>query len=213
MPVSQVAPPETAAPVLAENPRGPGRLREAAGSVLLLAAVVGALAAGGWGLLSHAGVQEAAPAAMGEAVSAGDGQLVVDRFAPEHMAPMKMGGFAKHGMNMAMPQNMDMAPEGMERYTVDVTLAAGEGGDLKFSEKDFRFGGEGMAEVGPHRSTLGSGSVPAGGVVSGTINVQVPEEAENLTLSFDGGQPVALDAGGGDAEGEAGREDGGSHGH
>ena len=210
MPVSQFVPPKTAAPVApAEESSGPGKLRRAVGSVVLLAAVVGALASGGWGLLSHAGLQEAAPAAIGEALAARDGQLVVDRFAPEHMAPMKMGNFAKQGMNMAMPQNMDMPPEGMERFTVDVTLAAGEGGDLKFSEKDFRFGGEGMAEVGPHRSTLGSGSVPAGGVVSGTINVQVPEDAENLTLSFDGGQPVALDAGGGDAEGEAG----GSHGH
>ena len=131
------------------------------------------------------------------------------RFRNPNGIYMKMGNFAKQGMNMAMPQNMDMPPEGMERFTVDVTLAAGEGGNLAYSEKDFRFGGEGMAEVGPHRSTLGSGSVPAGGVVSGTINVQVPEDAENLTLSFDGGQPVALDAGGGDAEGEAG----GSHGH
>lgn len=186
-----------------------GRAR--VGVVLLFLAVAATLAAGVWGVASSLGA-EAEPAGVGEPVAVSGGTFVVDRSAPEHMAPMKMGGFAKQGMNMAMPQKgMDMPPEGMERFTVDVTLAAGEDGALGFSEEDFTLQGEGMGEVAPHRSALGSGEVPAGSAVSGTMNFQVPEEAENLALSFDGGRAVALDAGTGGGSSGGGSSHGGGH--
>ena len=193
------------------NQQGGGKPRAPIANLFLFAALAAVLFAGGWGLMgSLAAEGPAAP--LGEAVAVSGGTFSVDRVAPEHMAPMKMGGFAKQGMNMAMPKNMDMPPEGMERLTVDVTLAAGENADLRFSEEDFRLGGEGMGEVGPHRSALASGTVPAGAAVSGTMTFQVPKEATELVLGFGGGRPVALDDGSGAADKRAGKDDG-SHGH
>lgn len=173
-----------------------GKSRVLIANLLLLAASVAVLVAGGWGVLSSLGIvgTGAFPARIGEAAEVPGGSFSVERFAPEHMAPMQMGNFANKGMSMAGPTNMDMAPEGKERFTVDVALAAGEEGDLSFSEEDFQIAGEGMEQVGPYRSELGSGTVPAGSAVSGTMTLQVPKEAENLTLTFDGGQPVALDS-------------------
>lgn len=190
----------------------PGRSRAFVGTVLLLFATVAVLAAGVWGVVSSLGA-EAPAARIGEMVEVPGGQFSVDRFAPEHMAPMKMGGFAKQGMNMAMPQNMDMTPKGMERLTVDFTLIAGDGGDLAYSPEDFRIGGESMNETGPYRSRFGTGTVPVGSAFSGTMTFQVPKEADNLTLSFDDGRSVALnlEPGKGGASEEGGEDHGAEH--
>ncbi|QIN84433.1 hypothetical protein GBA63_18630 [Rubrobacter tropicus] len=169
-----------------------GRYRAAVGHVLLLFGVVGALSAGGWGISSSLGAEPPA-ARVGSWVQAPGGLLRVDRVAPESMAAMQMDKFAEQGMSMGDPMGMDMAPEGQRRFAVDVTLAAGEGGDLAYSADDFRLTGEGMEGAGPLRTTLTDGPVPAGGRISGTVVFQAPEDADGLELSLGvGGDPVAL---------------------
>ena len=181
----------------ARRPEVPGRLA----GLLLFAALLAALAAAGWGVISSLGNQDEVPARIGEPVAAAGGSLTVDRVAPENMAPMKMGGFAKQGMSMSMPRNMDMTPEGKRRFTVEVTLAAEAAGSLAYAMDAFRVAGTGISEVSPYQSEtrnggatlLGDGTVPAGSAVSGAVIFQVPEKAKNLTLSYEGGQPVSLD--------------------
>ena len=195
MPTSQIIPRETDhAQEPAVPARGvPTKRRARVANVLLLAAVVAALGAGVWGLISSLGT-EAPPARVGEAVEVSGGMLVVDKVTPEHMVPMQSNKFSAGGMNMSST-GMDMAPDGYERFVVDVTLTAGEDGELGYSPEDFRVSGEGMKENGPIRSELESGTLPAGSAVAGNLVFQAPEEASKLALSFDGGRPVALDLG------------------
>lgn len=165
------------------------RRRRRVGGLLLALAVVAAVVAGGWGVVSS--LAGAPPARIGEAAEVPGGILRVDRVTPEHMAPMQMKNFAKKGMSMSgmVP---DMTPKGQRRFNVDVTLAAEKGG-LGYSEDQFRLTGEGVKETGPLRSKLGSGQIPAGSAISNTLVFQVPEKADNLVLSFDGGRRIALD--------------------
>lgn len=195
MPTSQIIRGETReveAPAIPAR-AGTGKRRRRLANVVLFAAVGAVLAAGGWGLLSSLGVQ-GPPARVGEAVEVPGGVLVVDKVTPEHMAPMQSNKFSAGGMSMSS-MGMDMAPEGYERFAVDVTLTAGEDGEMGYSAEDFRVSGEGMKEVGPIRSELESGTLPAGSAVAGNIVFQAPEEASKLILSLDEGQRVALDLG------------------
>lgn len=179
--------------------RGKGLRRVAAGT-LLSAAVALSLAAGGWGLLS-AQVPQTAHAvdarnavAQGEVAEVPGGLLRVDKVIPEHMAPMQMDKFKRSGMNMS-GMGIDMVPEGKRRFTVDVSLAAGPDG-LNYSKEEFRLTGEGMKAVTPIRSRqLGDGMLPAGSEMHGPLVFQTPQDASELMLSFDGGEPVALDLG------------------
>lgn len=216
MPTSQIIPSETdhaqdpAIPVRAVATRRRARVA----NVLLLAAVVAALAAGLWGLISSLGA-EAPPARVGEAVEVSGGIVVVDRVTPEHMAPMQTKKFAAGGMNMSS-MGMAMAPEGYERFAVFVTLAADEDGELNYSPEDFRVSGEEMKEDGPVRSELEAGTIPAGSAVSGNLVFQAPEEASKLRLSFDDGRSIALDlepAAGDSGPSNGGQPESGGHDH
>lgn len=193
MTVSQVTPGKTLsdaeADVSPNRAGGPG-LRARIGGIVLFLAITGALLAGGWGLLTSLAA-ESSPARVGESVQVPGGLLRVDKVTPEHMAPMKMGNFAKAGMNMS-GMVMDMTPEGKRRFTVEVTLA-GQTNGLSYSKKDFRISGEGVEQTAPLRSRLGSGEVPPGSAISGILVFQVPEEAENLRLGYRDGRPVLLD--------------------
>lgn len=200
--------------------RGP-RIRKALAGALLAAAVAAALAAGGWGVVSAQVPQPAA--AAGDAVPQGEvaevpgGLLRVDDVIPEHMAPMQMGKFAQSGMNMS-GASMDMTPEGQQRFTVEVSLAAVDDG-LDYSAEDFRLIGEGVEDASPVRSQLGDGTLPAGSETHGAVILQAPEDTKDLMLSFDGGEPVALELGGSGSAGDKSAPSGGSsdneggHGH
>lgn len=190
-----------------------GRYRAAVGYATLLFGVVGALGAGGWGVVSSLGAEPPA-AQVGSWVQAPGGLMRVDRVAPESMAAMQMDKFAEQGMSMGAPTGMDMAPDGQRRFAVDVTLAAGEDGELAYSPDEFRLTGAGTEGSAPLRDTLLEGTVPAGGRVSGTLVFQAPEGAEDLKLSLgDGGNPVALplEPTSGENGGEGGK--GGGHEH
>ena len=165
------------------------RYRALIGGLILALAVLVALVAGGWGLVSSLTGEEP-PARSGEAATVPGGALLVEKVAPEHMASMQMGKFGQQGMNMAMP-NMDMALDGYTRFSVDVTLGA-RGGELAYASEDFRLSGEGFKTDGPVRSQLGEGVVPDGSAVSGNLVFQTPKDAKGLTPEFDGGRPVAL---------------------
>ncbi len=160
------------------------------GGLILALAVVAALAAGGWGMVSSL-TGEGPPARVGESVEVPGGTMRVEKVTPEHMAPMRSGKFSNAGMSMSST-GMDMAPEGYSRFAVEVTLAA-EGENLSFAPEDFRLSGEGVKTHDPVRSQLGATEVPDGSAVSGNLVFQAPEKAKGLTLEFDGGRPVALD--------------------
>ena len=169
----------------------PARRRLARGLVALAACA--ALAAGAWGAFSS--LSSGAPAAsVGEPVPIDGGRMVVESVAPEHMAPMKMGKFAASGMNMAST-GMDMAPEGYRRFSAQVSLSSNEQQGLSYSPRSFTVTGSRMREATPIRSQLGSGEIPAGGTVSGTLVFQVPEDAASLALGLDGSRSVSLDPG------------------
>lgn len=196
-------------PDAAARGRSP-RARKTLAGLLLSAAVAAALAAGGWGLLSAQIPQASAGEAVAQGESAevpGGGLLRVEDVIPEHMAPMQMDKFAKTGMNMS-GMGMDMTPKGQQRFTVQLSLAARDGG-LTYSADDFRLIGEGVEEAAPIRSKLGDGALPSGSRTNGSLVFQAPEESDGLMLSFDGGEPVALDLG---EKSAADDEDGGSQG-
>jgi hypothetical protein len=190
--------------------RGKG-LRKIAAGTLLSAAVALSLAAGGWGLLS-AQVPQTAHAvdarnavAQGEVAEVPGGLLRVDKVIPEHMAPMQMDKFKRSGMNMS-GMGVDMVPEGKRRFTVDTSLATGPGG-LDYATEDFRITGENMKEVSPIRSQFGDGAIlPAGSEKHGVLVFQTPSDASDLMLSFNGGEPVALDLGKGGSSGHEGHK-------
>lgn len=141
---------------------------------------------------------------VGEVAEVPGGLLRVDAVLPEHMAPMQMGKLPRSSMGV------DMVPEGQQRFTVEVSLAAGKGG-LDYSTGDFRLSGEEIEGSAPICSQLGDGTLPAGSETHGALIFQAPAEAKGLALSFDGGEPIGLDSGNGVASGGKSSEDG--HGH
>ncbi len=179
---------------------GRGRHRALAGASILILAVFAALAAGGWGVVSTL-TGDLPPARVGEDVEVPGGLLRVEKVTPEHMAPMQSSKFSAGGMNMSS-SGMDMAPEGYERFAVEVSLA-GRGGDLAYAPEDFSVSGSGFEAEGPVRSQLGAGSLADGSAVAGMLVFQAPEDSRDLALEFDGGRPIALDlpAGEGQAHG------------
>jgi hypothetical protein len=179
-----------------------GRARMASLALSLLAAAI--VIAGVWGVALSFG-DGPAPVAVGEAVEVPGGVFRVDAVVPEHMAPMQADKFAASGMSMSA-MGMDMAPEGRERFTVEVTMTGGKGESLSYSSEDFRVSGDGMESAAPIRDNLESGTLSGETSVSGGMVFEVPERAENLVLTFADGRSVSLDT---RTEGERG----GGHGH
>lgn len=199
------------------------KLRKTVAGALLSIAVAAVFAASGWGLFSAQVPQTASAVAARHAVAQGEaaevpgGLLRVDDVIPEHMAPMQMDKFQRSGMSMS-GMGMDMAPEGQRRFTVELSLAAGSGG-LEYSARDFELTGEGMEPAAPIRTQLGDGVLPAGTETRGSLIFQAPQDASGLVLSFDGGDPVALElegsgsSGHGHASGEGSQSGGHPDGH
>ena len=172
-----------------DDERAVPRYRALVGALILALAVLAALAAGGWGVVSSL-AGEAPPARIGEDVEVPGGILRVEKVTPEHMAPMQSSKFSAGGMNMSST-GMDMAPDGYRRFAVEVTLVS-QGG-LEYAPEDFRISGKGVKDHEPIRSQLGTDAVPDGSAVSGSLIFQAPEESKGLMLEFDGGRAVALD--------------------
>ena len=181
---------------------GVPRYRVFLGALLLSLAVLAALAAGGWGVVSSL-AGEGPPARVGESVEVPGGAFRVENVTPEHMAPMQSKKFSQGGMSMSS-MGMDMAPEGYERFAVEVTLAA-EDGDLAYRAESFEISGPNVKPHGPVRSQPTTGDVPEGTALAGNLVFQAPEGAKNLTLRFGDSRQVALDV--------PAPENSGGHGH
>lgn len=197
--------------------KGPSSRRPLIFGALLFVATLAVLAVGGWGLLASLGSQ-APPALVGDTVEVTGGSLRVEEVTPESMAPMQTKKYQRSGMSMSA-NVPDMTPEGYKRFNVDVSLAA-ETADINFSAKDFRLTGEGIDQVTPLRHELNTSILPEGSAIQGIVVFQVPEDAKNLMLTFDGSrQPVALDVPGGKGHsnhssgGGEKKDDGHSHEH
>lgn len=168
---------------------GKSRYRKLLGGLLLALVVLAVLAAGGWGVISSLTTGQT-PARIGETVEVPGGLLRVEKVTPESMAPMQMS--SAQAPSGSAGEGMERAPKGYRRFTVEVTLVGRESGGFAYSADDFRLTGEGVKESGVVRSQLAAGTLPEGSAIAGGLVFQAPKEAKGLTLSFDGGRPVAL---------------------
>ena len=163
-----------------------------AGGVLALA-LIGALAAGYWGLVASRG-HEGTPeeqAAIGEIVAVPGGQMRIEGVAPELIQHGTMAG-------MSMP---DPVPDGYRRFSVDVTLLALSEGGLSYSPGSFTISGEGVEAAGPHRAAVAPGVVPQNMRMSMSMVFQAPEDADHIWLTFKGAdRRVLLEGDLGDAD-------------
>ncbi len=175
-------------------PQGAPAARHAA--LMPALAMLAALGLVMWSLLGSGGAHGSQAAAhAGETVAVPGALVRVDQVMPEHMAPMHGDKFARSGMNMS-GMGMDMAPPGYRRFTVAITLVGQASDGLRYSEDWFRLTGQGMTETGVYRHQFGTGAVPRGSAVSGSLTFQVPEGASGLLLHVRGGErPIALDPG------------------
>ena len=163
-------------------------------AILLVLVTVLAAAAGVWGVLApRTGHEPRTPAAVGQAVEVPGGLLRVERVIAEHMAPMNNAKFAKAGMNMS-GMGMDMAPPGFRRFTVQVAFAGQARDGMRYTAEKFKVSGPGVnPPSGPLRHKLIEGALAPGSMASGSLLFQVPENARDLILAYEGGkQPVAL---------------------
>lgn len=140
------------------------------GVVLLVAAAV-------WSL-SAARKLTADPMSVAVGSGVGHVEQVLSAARPQHAMP-------------GMGSDDDPVAEGERRVTVELTLEAGEE-PLRFSVSDFALRtGEGKA-LAPHRSQLPETEMPAGTTLSGVLVFDVPRDATQGQLSYDGGDPVEL---------------------
>jgi Domain of unknown function (DUF4352) len=114
------------------------------------------------------------------AVGSGVGRVerVLSAARPQHAMP-------------GMGSDDDPVAEDERRVTVELTLEAGDE-VLRFSVSGFALRvGEGKA-LAPHRSLLPETEMPAGTTLSGVLVFDVPRDATQAQLSYDGGDPVEL---------------------
>ncbi len=140
------------------------------GVVLLVAAAV-------WSLTAARSLT-ADPMSVAVGSGVGHVEQVLSAARPQHAMP-------------GMGSDDDPVAEGERRVTVELTLEAGEE-PLRFSVSDFALRtGEGTA-LAPHRSLLPETEMPAGTTLSGVLVFDVPRDATQGQLSYDGGDPVEL---------------------
>lgn len=113
------------------------------------------------------------------AVSLSGGQLTINNVTPEVMAHPK-----------GMPASMmpDPVPDGFQRFSVDVTVAAGATDAVPYEAGKIRVTARGMEPTAPMRGSLGEGVVPPDAQVSGSLLFQVPEDVREVRLSVIGAE-------------------------
>ena len=148
----------------------PGRHATLLVVVVAVLAVLGAIAA-------LRAVNEDATTTAGDELALSHGTLVVGAVTPEVM---------KHPKGMPATMMPDPVPEGFQRFSVDVTVYAEKGGSAAYDARRIRVTDPDGRSSAPIRGTLGSGTIPAGGQVRGSVLFQVPEDARTVTLSVVG---------------------------
>ena len=160
---------------------------------IFLGVVVLLAASGGWfsfgalqryGVLTGTAAQHDHSAQHDSSMRVPGGILQVDQVIPEHMVPMQHDKFANAGMTMSA-MGMDMAPEGFQRFTVEITLVGQSSNGLRYTADQFWIEGDGVSAAKPIRHQLGNGVVPAGSSMSGTLTFEAPEAARQLQLRFE----------------------------
>jgi Domain of unknown function (DUF4352) len=158
----------------------PGRQRSLLVPVAVGIAVLGVLAVGAWSLLW----------AFGEEPDAGPGRVALEN------GLVRVDGVtsaARPGMAMpGMGTDDDPVAAGMRRVSVDVTLQATEDEALEFEVRRFLLQAPGEDAVAPHRSVLPESVLPPGTQLSGTLVFEVPKEATDAELSYDGGDSTEV---------------------
>lgn len=140
------------------------------GVVLVVAAAVWSVSAGR--------ALTADPSSITVGSGVGHVERVLSAARPQHAMP-------------GMGSDDDPVAEGNRRVTVELTLEAGDE-PLRFSVSDFALRtGDGKA-LAPHRSLLPETEMPAGTTLSGVLVFDVPRDATQGQLSYDGGNPVEL---------------------
>ena len=140
-------------------------------------AVMLLVAAAVWSL-SAARSLTADPTSVTVGSGVGHVEQVLSAARPQHAMP-------------GMGSDDDPVAEGERRVTVELTLEAGDE-PLHFSVSDFALRtGDGKA-LAPHRSLLPETEMPAGTTLSGVLVFDVPRDATQGQLSYDGGNPVEL---------------------
>lgn len=150
------------------------RLRHLVALALALLGLVAALLTGLWGLGADRGA---------DATSSSEGWIeITDGWV--HLDDVVDRSVVHSGMpNMQTMPDADPVPDGHARYLVQLSVAADERG-LTWDVGDLHVSGAGMSTARPHAVELGDGRVPPGSTVSGTVTIDVPEEARDLVLTF-----------------------------
>ena len=138
--------------------------------VVAVLAVLGAITAL-WAVNDDAGTT------AGDELALSRSSLVVGAVTPEVM---------KHPKGMPATMMPDPVPEGFQRFSVDVTVYAEKGGPAAYDARRIRVTDPDGRSSAPIRGTLGSGTIPAGGQVRGSVLFQVREDARTVTLSVVG---------------------------
>ena len=148
----------------------PGRRVTLVLVVVAVLAVLGAIAA-------LRAVNEDAGTTAGDELALRRSSLVVGAVTPEVM---------KHPKGMPATMMPDPVPEGFQRFSVDVTVYAEKTGPAAYAARRIRVTDPDGRSSAPIRGTLGSGTIPAGGQVRGSVLFEVPEAARTVMLSVGG---------------------------
>jgi hypothetical protein len=138
--------------------------------VVALLAVLGAVAA-------LRAVSRDAATTAGDELALGHSSLVVGAVTPEVM---------KHPKGMPASMMPDPIPDGFQRFSVDVTVYADEGAAASYDARRIRVTDPKGRSSAPVRGTLGSGTIPAGGQVRGSVLFQLPAEVRTVSMSVVG---------------------------
>ena len=169
----------SAASQVAPGPAASRRRRRLAAAAVAVG-VVAVLAAAAWSLAQG---RDAVRVVGPDALAVPGGVVRVDSVVaaarPQHAMP-------------GMGTDDDPVAEGMRRVSLDVTLAAEEGGELEYAVDDFTLRTGGDEAVTPHRSVLPGTLLPAGTQLSGTLVFEIPEQSTTGTLAYRGGGDLEL---------------------
>lgn len=188
-----------------------GNVHPLVGGMALVAAIVGVVAVGAWGLAAPRGHEDLDTAAehsvhgqsagAAESITFPGGRVTVDRVIDVDLS-MPMQG---PGMSMPMGSGVPQVPKGYRLIDVEISLRALAGGGLPFDARKFQVQGPGFGPTRPQPTEEAQNLIPQGGLLSRTLTFQVPEAAQELELTVEGGdRPLQLKLGPAPPDGHGG---------
>jgi hypothetical protein len=162
------------------GPTRPDRVETPARRAVVVTLVVVAVVAVVAAVFGLRAVLDDEPVAS-DSISVPHGTLVVNSVTPEVM---------KHPKGMPASMMPDPIPDGFQRFSIDVTVFAEEDESARYDSGDLRVSARDVEPTAPLRGTLGSGTIPAGGQVTGTALFQVPDDVRVVDLGVTGEDQV-----------------------